>query len=486
MQPSSAATTKHPQATTGAEPTQPSPPVVATANRLEGIVSNQASAPVAGATVTAYMTSKGSQLKSETSTGPDGKFKLENLPVSLVDLLTASAPGYERCQVAGLQLPLGDPIEMSVAELPKSQLMVSITRDNASQPTPYSGELTLFISKQASTSTSDTLGVVQAGVRSGQFQTVQKQQVRLTDGKYELKDLVPGTTYRASVLVADEYAESEPFVVKSDASAQPKVIIGLRRDFAGIVQSRDHKAIANAQASLQPSERPLAVGQAHPLAARSGQDGRFNIEDVVPGMYDLTLSANGFTTRTLAGLSIRKSAPTTPSVFLLTEGQSSLDVSVVDAEGRPVSKAALALLSSATSNPKTYFGRTDSAGNYKFTGMVAGRYVLGVTAPDNHSRQKTVNVEIADGQAARAQVAFTKLVKVTGTASVAGQPYEGLLVFGLRGEIRSKSFAKADSAGAFGIELEPGQYVAQRPGTPGNSIVDILPGDTAAIDVAFR
>ncbi len=173
-------------------------------------------------------------------------------------------------------------------------------------------------------------------------------------------------------------------------------------------------------------------------------------------------------------------------VFYLPEGGPALTIVVSDAGARPLSKAPVVLFSRNAASPRSFFGKTDSAGMYRFDAVPPGAYNLTVTAPDNRTRQKTVSVTLNEGEARTLTVSFDSRVKVSGTARGAGEAYQGLLVFGLRAEVSAMQFARSDAAGGYAVELEPGEYIVTRSGVPGNAVIIVPPGPTATIDVNFR
>lgn len=463
-------------------------PVQLTADSISGIATDFDGKPLAGATISMFFGQTGSQQSRETRSDLRGAFSASGLPASRIDLLSASAPGYETTQLRDINLPLGVPLELALARLPGGELTVLIARDSASKPEVYSGLLDLYIMRQTTDAPSTpTMGLAQPGAVRGSFQTVLTQNIPLRDGKYDLGKLQPGV-YKAAVHVKGEYAESEPFTVGPGVHAHPVVTIGLRSSLPGAARSKtDQKPVPNALA-WAVGERPVVSGLYVSQTAISDQQGRFEIMDLAPGSYTVSVAAAGYTTRTVERVAVTTaSGASAPRLFVLSSGQSGLQVSVSDGHGRPVSKAPLVLFSTAGGDAgKTSFGRTDETGGYVFAEVPPGKYALTVTAPDDRTRQKTVDVVVAEQGAKPVQIAFLPLVQVSGTASVGGQPFEGLLLFSLRGAVGAKHPVRTDAIGSFAVELEPGEYVAARAGESGTAIVRVPPVASASIEVSFR
>jgi len=75
-------------------------------------------------------------------------------------------------------------------------------------------------------------------------------------------------------------------------------------------------------------------------------------------------------------------------------------------------------------------------------------------------------------------VTFARALNLQGKARRAGKPFEGLVSFVARSQGAARHYAKADSAGDFVVELEPGEYIVGHDDQPGQTMVTIVPSQT--------
>jgi hypothetical protein len=133
-------------------------------------------------------------------------------------------------------------------------------------------------------------------------------------------------------------------------------------------------------------------------------DGGFVIHGFRPGVYDVialgegTISNRVSRVRIAPGESIRIDAPLVLAATGRVEGRT------IDAAGKPVPDAQVALLTEAGQPAPGWMAAADSAagGNFYLHGIPAGRYRLRATAADG--REATVAVEVAPGETAKIDV----------------------------------------------------------------------------------
>lgn len=450
-------------------------------NLLAGIVTDLELQPLPDATIRGIYEVGGSKMTVEGKTNAAGKFRIPNVPVAELKMLLVEAPGYGRTQIPNLPLPIED-LEIALNLLSGAELHVAVQDDQGAQR-PFSGDASLTIYRQTpAQGTTETAGVAQINVRPGEYVAQSQKQERIVDGHLQLDGLDRGI-YKVGVQAGEEYAESQPFRVEEGLGAQVEVTLGVRRSLAGYVK---------AQTTQQPIERAqvqaqLGTGGAIEAVRQTQTDrqGRFQIDGLSPGNYTLSIAAAGYTTKTVENAQVSASnEPAPENTYLLVQGQPALVVTVIDGEGRPVSRAPLVIFATGTAQPRTYFSRTDAAGVARIDNVFPGTYTVAVTAPDDRTRQKTVTIQVPEGGENRSTVvSFGNLVKVSGSVRYKADPTQTLLSFTQRGEIGTKQFAKSDAMGNFTVELEPGEYMVQREGQPGSTVMTVPPGQAHAVDL---
>lgn len=454
---------------------------------VSGLIHELTGEPVANASVHLSFQESGTPSQIVLYSNAQGRFSAGDLRTTKIDVLTVEAPDHQLLRLSNLEVPIED-LDVTLTRLAVARLHIFYTPESArGTSVPLSGDVMVYMMRRQDSRTSPSSALAQsADVQPGEFVTQTSTRVAVRNGIYEARGLEPGV-YRAGVLLGEEYAESEPFAVDTGRDGEARVIIGVRSNLAGFVRMESGRApIPNAQVVLALASRPMSAGASKPLTATTDQQGRFDFLSLSPGTYALTASANGFTSRTLEQVIVSSQAGHTPEVdCLLSERTAVLTVLVTDGEGRPVPNAPLVLLTTAQTQSRSFFGRTDAAGTCRYRRLQPGRYSLAATLPENSNRQKSVEVVIRGYDAQTQIIRFQKVVKVSGSATVAGQPYQGLLQFQPRGASGGGDYAKTDPAGAYTAELEPGEYVVRRPDTSGSALIQLPAVDSIVRDIQF-
>jgi Carboxypeptidase regulatory-like domain len=449
-----------------------------------GKVTDAAGKPIAGATITMFFNVARNQEKMTAQTDSSGSFRARGIKWDEMDILLIDARGFSSFKsTMPVPLPLPDPLEVTLQRLGATELRVLVARGDAA-PVPFSGEATISVLKRHDAPTTLSTG---APVDS-RYTALFTEPATIADGRYSVQDLQPGV-YKAAALTKDEFAESDPFTVETSGSPEVTIVLGVQRAFAALVKSaRTQAPVAGARVHMINSGRPLPLGRAQQVSAETGADGGFQFERMTPGTYSLTISASGFTTKTVEELAVSASQQQpAPETFFLSEGQPSLFVTVLEGTGKPVNQAPLVVFSSDNSaQPRSYFSRTDAAGTARFESIVSGQYVVAATLPDNRSRQKSSEIQVLEGQPQTVEIRFGPTSKVTGTARVGGKPFSGLVSFQPRGQMGPAHYARTDESGMFGTELEPGEYVAKRQGQTESTIVTVPNLETASLELELK
>jgi hypothetical protein len=162
-----------------------------------------------------------------------------------------------------------------------------------------------------------------------------------------------------------------------DPGERVVVQLGQAAAFAGVVVTEvDSAPVAGARVKLEGGTRSYA--------GATGADGRFAIEDVSPGFYQLSVAAKGKTPLFETGFRIAAGDPN-PYTLRLPRGTTLRVRCTIDADaavapagghrtGDPVANAQVVAFSEATY--AYVIGRTGGDGVVEFQGLPAGRYVL--------------------------------------------------------------------------------------------------------------
>jgi len=459
----------------------PTPPAV---NALDGILTDPQGKPVSGARIRAGVTEGVAQRTLNLQSGSDGTFRLPDLKAAAVDTLVVEAIGYGRSVIEKIPLPLPDRLEISLTALAGLQVGVEVAGpDNNEVRKPFGGEaeFVLLRRKDSSEATTRTVGIREATLRDGSYVPVAEQRVTIVGGEFRLEELEPGE-YKAALRAQDMYAESVPVQVTESGRAATTITLGLKWRVGGFVISEAEKQpVPAARVQFRRRSSPVLYTDALPLSTVAGDDGGFSLAAISPGQYLLTLGATGFTTNT-ATIEVPVAGPPAETTYTLGRKSPSIRITLRRADGSPIADAPVALLLTEPTT-KTIFARTDDAGTYFFDRLSLGKYTISATAPESRSRQKSLTVDLHDGEAHDLEITFPKTVRVLGIARRSGKSYTGLLAFNLRGSVGMETMVKTDETGGYAADLEPGEYMVGTPEKPNTQVVVVRPDQQPRTDI---
>lgn len=441
--------------------------------------------PVPGATVRLMFDVEGRKVTSSVLGDATGGAVVRGIGADQVDAISVEADGYERSDIsASIPLPLDEVFTITLTALAGTRVRVLAVADGAPDGKPYEGPATIYLMRRAGDdATTDSPTRAPSHER---YETVESRETRVAGGLHRVDEVPPGT-YRAAVTVGDDYAESEPFSVQPGVASETVVVLGRRQTLpVSVTAAGGREPVAGAQVRARMTSRPPAAGVAAPVSATTTAQGTVDLPGLAPGVYAVEVSAPGFATKTVEEVRVTGAGAQPPLAVALAQGTSSVTVTVSDGDGRPIARAPLVLFAGAAAGPRTFFGETDDAGTFRFDPVPAGRYTLSANHPESRSRlQRTAEVVVGDADARQVSVSFRKTQSLQGRARRAGKPFEGLVSFVARTGDGTRHYARADENGEFVVEMEPGEYVVGREDQPGNSMVTIVPGQTA-VEVEIR
>ncbi len=201
------------------------------------------------------------------------------------------------------------------------------------------------------------------------------------------------------------------------------------------------------------------------------EDGRFELEDVPAGKWDVEVTAPGYQRGRASGISVDEGASTDGVEVRLTRGAAILGRVLEARSGRPVLDASVR--ADAANSPR--FPRmglepgdneasSDADGRFEITGLSPGPYR--VTASHPSWTETTTSVELKDAPAS-VEIRLGQGGTLTGTVVSATRPVVGASVVlspageGFRAPFGGDQEAISDDLGRFRFErLTPGRYTA--------------------------
>jgi hypothetical protein len=175
--------------------------------------------------------------------------------------------------------------------------------------------------------------------------------------------------------------------VELGAAQEIEIALAALRRGVGWVVDADNQPVEAARVRLsgsQPGHHDLELG---PFPTRA--DGRFEVADPPPGLYDLTVEAAGHAALTVPGIEIGPGSGILDLGVVTLAAGSELSGRVLDDEGRPLQgarvlllpsaalpwEAALAMSGSSQSRARPREAATDDAGGFSFPDLTAGSRV---------------------------------------------------------------------------------------------------------------
>ncbi len=201
--------------------------------------------------------------------------------------------------------------------------------------------------------------------------------------------------------------------------------------------------------------------------AKTDQNGLFDIINLEPGTYSLTVTADEFAEKTIEDLALGENEALTNLIIELSQG-GSLVGTVSDLAGKPLAKWMIVAVGSSGQK----MGQTDEQGKYAITNMKEGVYMAGAAEVTDiwtgmgASRADMHFVRIENEVETHLDIVVGGPRKIHGSVTLKGEPQAGLTV---TVENSPKSMAatktlrgasdKTDEDGRYEIDnLQPGEY----------------------------
>jgi len=410
------------------------------------------------------------------TTDADGRYRTASFPYRSFTL-SASAPGFLRCELGRIVVPEGEREHAASFRLVRAATWRGrvVTADGASaRLARVPGELVVAGTRN------DPRG------RSNSFDHAEDRGTLLRDeDRYEFTPasaamkfvaLWCGETLLGAVELGD--AEHAPDLVVDVAKARPAQKGALVVD---VVAARDGAPIAAFELKWQRD--PLELLQSdfrYEKRQCSDAKGRASVEELAVGRYHVVVAAEGYAAR-VVDVAVT-SPPGATKIALPDVGHERLTGRVDDELGHPVAAVNVYLLDPQGRPPLAWGDcarKTDAAGLFRFDALQPGDYVLAVESPYGLApteRPVTVKARAAEGAAssvdpAAVDVAITLASGVVVHFNPAGRDVhvEGPFTFRIRDERgiavhdghRGDCVTTTTGTGDFDFRLAPGNYVVE-------------------------
>jgi carboxypeptidase family protein len=282
-------------------------------------------------------------------------------------------------------------------------------------------------------------------------------------------EVTPGT-YKVTAR-SDRAAGTWPALVTVAAGGRARGIeiwLGRPGGIAGVVTATDGAPVQGASIAVSPHEASGDLGRAETDGA-----GRFAVEGLGEGTYDVAVTAEGWSAAARTGLALL--AAERAELAIALERSGGVEGTVKDGEGRPIAGVRVRCEQRRGAAPggARAEARTDAAGRYRLTGLDAGRAEV-VAARDDASSGVSASVDVPAGSSARADLTLADTGRLEGlvTRRDRGRVGPAVVVVLTRGAPMVVASAKVEADGRYALRLAAGEYRAV-----------VVPGEVARADL---
>lgn len=364
-------------------------------------------------------------------TGPDGHFAVAALPQPAFDLEIRAA-GYAPLSRLGIRIPADrTAIELGSFRLRPGATAVGRVTDPRGRPIP--GAAVWLQDSGAETP------IAESG----------------PDGRFVLRDLDPQASLALAICRRGFLTAYLP--VAASAPEAARVVLEPAARIAGRVLGPDGSPVAGAEAyAYRVSEDLEGSGVLygidclpgdHGLEMTDGQ-GRFSMESLLPGVFHLSVRAEGFSPDVL----LADAGPSGPELTVRLQEGAVLAGRVLDTDGRPVSGAEV-----STSGNAPVLSRPDGA--YRLTGVAQGLAEVLYSHPDHETLSKILRTVPGDNHF-DAKLPRLLRHRVSGRVlDPQGQPLAGASVL-----LQARRAAVTAADGSFTLRLAEGEHILESQG----------------------
>lgn len=391
-----------------------------------------------------------------------GNFRLEGLAPGSY-LLEGRAPGHARAVLRDVKVPAAGPLTVV---LQPASVIEGFVVDAQGQPA--AGAEVQVSGREPQVTTSGSGGGFSLEVEAG--------------------------AYTVSARRGGEAgAVDKPVIVSMGKTVRDvRIRLGLGAALEGRVVARSTGApIAGVSVDVSPYGSSGDSGRAVTDAS-----GRFSVEGLAPGSYDLVASAPGFSSHSRRALTVAAGERFPLEIQLL--GTGAVEGVVRDGAGRPVSGAQI-LGGERWAGALTRMSaeaRTDAQGRYRLEGLTAGPQSL-TARREGATIGAAQPVAIKEGATVQVDFTLEETGTIEGVVRAASGPLPAEQLIVLVTPRKQHGFAhfeyrpiEADATGAFRMSLAPGSYelramVRGLPGLQDSKTVEVEVGRSVRVELTL-
>jgi protocatechuate 3,4-dioxygenase beta subunit len=331
------------------------------AARISGRVVGESKNGIEGATVNAAIAGQNFRCEAEATTGPDGRFTLESL-----------APGryFLRVTRAGFSDANRNQVEAGTSDL---EILLNV----------QGGVSGIVVDEQTGSPIPEfKLDVIQEARGRGAIDVKENVAFQDAGGRFELLGLDPGDYSLVGRAAGYADTPSEAFEV-ARGQTTPAVRIALNRggSITGLVVDNAGAPIKGALVLLRENgtrDNPLSAldrlgGSSAEKRARTGADGAFRIDLVVPGKWQIAIRHQRFAQRDVDDVEVVKGETKSIGSLQLVPG-GRVSGHVYDVDGKPLGGAGVVAVVQASGVYKRALSNND--GGYEFNCLPDGEYIF--------------------------------------------------------------------------------------------------------------
>lgn len=381
-----------------------------------GTVVDEAGRPVIGAEVSLLPAEKGApelashrEIVAQTASDPTGRFELETLPASQVDL-QVRARGFVPALVRGLAVPPGEKAyDLGSVVLASGEIVRGVVEDLQGQPLDA-----VAITVQKVDPTAARLAW--AGSPPQESETVTG-----ADGRFEVRGLRPGEP--VDLLVKRQgYTSRMVSGLRPPLEEPVRVVLTPAPQISGRILDEKDDPIAAAQVVLRREGGIAGV-------ASTDGEGRFTLEGILLDQLALDVSAQGYLPVHVDGIDMAAGTDLEGLEIVLPRG-AALEGTIYAPDGSPAAGATVRALPAPSGGPFLLSvmpeTRTDGDGRYRLEGLPKAK--LSVIAKHTAYQEAVRDLEIREEET-RMDLHLREAWEIAGrTVDASGQGLSGVRV----------------------------------------------------------
>lgn len=412
--------------------------------------------------------------RPERTSGPDGRFEWRGLTPGDYTL-TVTHPGYARQVVDPIKLAREPALEPLDVALTAGATLSGFVRDSQGQGVEGVG----VSARRAGEAASLRLGLIMSREPTG------------PDGAFLIEGVVAGASYDLVLLGVFPPLPSASGVT-APADGIDLRVPGRGRIRGTVSDAQSGQPVSDFAVSYHParqaggrmlvrfSDGRGGPGQAHDVHA---DDGRFTLEDVSAGTWDVEVRAAGYPPARVAGVTVEEGADTPDVDVRLTRGAAVSGRVLEAASGRPVAEASVR---AEVQGGGGFFRPTsttaeavsDGDGRFRIDGLEPGTWL--VTATHAEWSEASRSLTVGDDGLEGVELRLGRGATLAGLVTAGGRPLSGaevaLAPSGDDARFAPPAEDVSDETGRFAFErLAPGRYaVSATHGTRSSAPLEVL------------